>query len=125
MNVYHKNLNIQKWAKYKFPQQILMIANEINRAKNCCLKNDFNGVKRAYERALELVWLTLECTGERNRRKELLRWKEVLLSEYITEKKSCERSISILKILLLLTPETAVQIRYLISTPCDNRDETF
>ena len=102
-----------------------MIANEINRAKHCCLKSDFNGVKRAYERALELVWLTLECTGERNRRKELLRWKEVLLSEYITDKKSCERTISILKILLLLTPETAVQIRYLISTPCDNRDKTF
>ncbi len=114
MNMLHKTLNIQKWIKFNFSQQILMIANEINRANNCCLNSDIRGVKRAYERALELLWLTIECTGEKNRRKELLRWKEVLLTEYIEENISCERNLIIMKNLLFFTPETARQIKYLI-----------
>lgn len=71
----HRNLESAKWRKFSVKQRELMIANELNRAKNC------------YERALELLDLTVEITKSASRLKEYLRLREMVGKLYI-EKKS-------------------------------------
>ncbi|MFA6924289.1 MAG: hypothetical protein WC223_08555 [Bacteroidales bacterium] len=57
--IYHKNLTVEKWSVYSKAQQILMIANELNRAKNMPEKNKINETNLCYERAFELIDLTV------------------------------------------------------------------
>ena len=73
----------EKWIKYTKEQQILMIANEINRAKNAILNNYNEDAKCCYERALELIVLTIDDLKWRNNLKEIIRCKEVVASLYI------------------------------------------
>ena len=73
----------EKWIKYTKEQQILMIANEINRAKNAILKNYYEDAKCCYERALELLVLTIDDFKWRNNLKEIIRCKEFVATLYI------------------------------------------
>jgi hypothetical protein len=98
---YHKTLTEQKWASFPFYKQILMIANELNRANYWIKNNDVSEVKLCYERALELVYLTITTLNERRRLKELLRFKEILASFYIKPKISYKENNDLLKLLLL------------------------
>lgn len=63
-----------------------MIANELNRAKNWIEKNDLEEVKNCYERALELLDLTVEITRNKNRLKEYLRLREMMGKLYLEKK---------------------------------------
>ncbi|GAG41810.1 unnamed protein product [marine sediment metagenome] len=63
-----------------------MIANELNRAKNWIKKNDLEEVKNCYERALELLDLTVEITKDKNRLKEYLRLREMMGKLYLEKK---------------------------------------
>jgi len=48
-------------------QQILMIANELNRAQNWIEKPQFNEVNLTYERAMKLMDITIsdnQCNGK-------------------------------------------------------------
>ena len=83
----HRNLESAKWRKFSVKQRELMIANELNRAKNWIEKNDLEEVKNCYERALELLDLTVEITKSASRLKEYLRLREMIGKLYI-EKKS-------------------------------------
>jgi len=74
----HKNLNVDKWSKYSRGQQILMIANEINRAKNSLIKNHSEDALSCYERALDLIDITLQDSKWKNKLKELLRCREFI-----------------------------------------------
>ena len=56
---HHKTLTKEKWSRFPFYKQIIMIANEINRAKNWIIKGDIDEVKNCYEKALELIDLTV------------------------------------------------------------------
>lgn len=64
-----------------------MIANELNRAKNWIEKNDLEEVNNCYERALELLDLTVEITKSGNRLREYLRLRE-MIGKLCIEKKS-------------------------------------
>ena len=67
-------------------QRELMIANELNRAKNWIEKKDLGEVKNCYERALELLDLTIAITKNRSRLKEYLRLREMMGKFYIEKK---------------------------------------
>ena len=67
-------------------QRELMIANELNRAKTWIKKRDFEEVKNCYERALELMDLTIATVRSRNRLKEYLRLREMMRKFYIEKK---------------------------------------
>ncbi len=82
----HKNLESAKWQKFSMKQRELMIANELNRAKNWIEKNDLQEVNNCYERALELLDLTVEITKSGNRLKEYLRLREMMGKLYIEKK---------------------------------------
>ena len=84
----HRNLSPERWMALPKQQQVLMIANELNRAGNWIEKNSPNEVNACYERALELC----DLTGEDNRwrssaRRELRRLREQLAEHYISTQK--------------------------------------
>lgn len=78
----HTHLTPEKWSSFSRDQQILMIANELNRAKNWGEKKDFNKVSSCYERALELIDLTVDCSTNTTFTRELLRYRELLAMIY-------------------------------------------
>jgi len=82
----HKTLTPDRWQKFSLKQRELMIANELNRAKNWIEKKDLEEVKNCYERALELLDLTIEITKDKNRLKEYLRLREMTGRLYIEKK---------------------------------------
>jgi hypothetical protein len=102
----HKNLNLEKWSCYSKGQQILMIANELNRAGNWIEKHQNFEVNQCYERAFELIDLTVEDTKWKNGLKELLRFREVLATLYIQENKDDAMNKKVYDVLLTLSSES-------------------
>jgi len=86
---FHKNLNEEKWFSHSYSQQVLMIANELNRAKNFIFSKKFSEVNSCYERAFELVDLTsADPKWSDNRLRELRRFRELLAQQYMSENKN-------------------------------------
>ena len=79
---HHKNLSA-RWHKFPRHKQLLMIANELNRAKNLMQRGDYDEVLMAFERAFELLDLLIDATQARLMRYELLRFREVLAQSYL------------------------------------------
>ncbi|MCK4257133.1 hypothetical protein KAX35_09610 [candidate division WOR-3 bacterium] len=98
----HKNLGIEKWSTFNRGKQLLMIANEINRAKNWMQKCDSEEVMNSYNRAFELLDLTISVINEEHMLRELLRFREILGFQYISEKKDLEINAKLLKVLISL-----------------------
>ncbi len=82
----HKTLTPNKWQKFSIKQRELMIANELNRAKNWIEKKDPEEVNNCYERALELLDLTVEITKSGNRLREYLRLREMMAKFYFEKR---------------------------------------
>jgi len=101
----HRNLSLEKWMGLPSQQQVLMIANELNRAGNWIEKNAQNEVNACYERALELCDLTGEDSRWRiNARRELRRFREQLAEQYILPKKDYGYNYKLYRALLQLDP---------------------
>ena len=78
MNKLHKTLTQEQWNKISKKDQILNIAAELSRASEWLKEKDFETVKDCYERAFQLVDLTLNGDKWQDRRRELARFREVL-----------------------------------------------
>ena len=102
----HKNLGIEKWSTFNRGKQLLMIANEINRAKNWMQKGDSEEVMNSYNRAFELLDLTISDINEEHMLRELLRFREIVGFQYISEKKDLEINAKLLKVLISLNKES-------------------
>ncbi len=93
----HKNLTPEKWKKFPFYKQILMIGTELKRADSAYKINDIEEVKESYARALELIFLTIEVLEDKRKLKELLRFKECVQKLYLNpDKKENERLFNVL-----------------------------
>ena len=90
----HKNITLEKWSGFAKGQQILMIANEINRVKNILEKNNSDDIRSSYERALDLVDITIQDRKWKDHLKELLRCREFIGMLY------CERNFDLNNLLL-------------------------
>ena len=82
--IYHKNLS-SRWYKFPRSQQILAIASELHRAGNLLTEKDNAEAKNAYERAFELLDLTISGSCTMLERYELLRFREMLGHLYFNE----------------------------------------
>jgi hypothetical protein len=84
MSRWHKTLTQEKWSKFSLQEQLLMIGTEILRAKNWLNRSDFPLVLECYERALELIDLTVG-NGHLNseQRKQLLPLREAIGFLYV------------------------------------------
>lgn len=103
---HHKTLTEEKWSQFPFYKQIIMIANEINRAKNWIVKGDSEEVRICYEKALELIDLTVAVLVDRKVLREFLRFREVLAYEYISNKKNAETNKKLFFVLLSLNKDS-------------------
>jgi hypothetical protein len=110
----HASLSAAHWLAFTRDQQLLMIANEMNRASRLLAPEDRASFRRCYERVLRLVDLTVEVNGARALRRELLRWRELAAELFLSPAPTAEQHGSLLRALLLLTPATARQIPYLL-----------
>ena len=54
----HGALSEQRWSAFTLDQQVLMIANEMNRARKLMGPDDRTHLQNCYERVLRLVDLT-------------------------------------------------------------------
>ena len=91
--IYHKNMTVEKWLVYTGYQQLLMIANELNRAQNALGKDDAENAVHAWERAFELTDLTVEDKKNGRWLKELLRFREMLGEVFVTLDADLNRSL--------------------------------
>lgn len=84
MSKWHKTLTQDKWADFSLRDQILMIASEILRAKNWLKHQDIEITCDCYERALELIDLTVSDKRlNLEQRKRLLQIREAVGFSYI------------------------------------------
>ena len=81
--VWHKTLTPERWGQFKINQQVLMIANETNRANHWAEKNDKKLALNSLERALELLDLTVADRRWQGRQLPLLRLREKIAQNYI------------------------------------------
>lgn len=110
MTTQHAGLSVERWAAFDLDRQILMIGNEMNRASRHVEKHEIDSLRRAYERVLRLVDLTVETRPRRGLRRELLRWRDLIAALYVAPEPSSAAHRQAFRSLLQLTPTSARQI---------------
>ncbi len=108
----HKNLSLEKWSRYPKAQQVVMIANELNRAKNWIDKESVAEVNKCYERALELTDLTTaDSKWQGHARREMRRFREALAALYLDPGKDADLNTRLYRQLLQTVPEAWNMLR--------------
>lgn len=110
----HAELSGERWAHFGLDRQLLMIANEMNRATQLMSPDDERSRRLAYERVLRLADLTVEVNARRSLRRELLRWRDLVAELYISSTADPSAHRSALRALLQLTPTTHAQLQYVL-----------
>lgn len=85
MEIQHKNLAAGRWGELSFFEQMANVGSEVERALKWREKNNPEYSRMAFERALELLDLTIEDQKNSTRLKELLRLREVLADYFAFE----------------------------------------
>lgn len=110
----HASLSPERWSTFSLDQQILMIGNEMNRAKRLIDLRDLSGLRLAYERVLRLVDLTVEVQQRSTLRRELLRWRDLIAELYVHPDPDPAEHRAAFRTLLLFTPVAAEQIPFVL-----------
>ncbi len=79
MNFQHQELAAGRWFELSFFEQMANIGSEVERSIKWKNKDNADYSWKAMERALELIYLTVEDPKNRYRLKEILRMKEILI----------------------------------------------
>ena len=109
----HRELSVERWSGFTLDEQILMIANEMNRASSLLRSGDIVRTKSCYERVLQLTDLTVRVQTKSTLRGELLRWRDLIAQLYVEETARVHEHRQAFRCLLYFTPEAARQIPYL------------
>ena len=112
----HAGLSLERWRSFTLDQQLLMIANEMNRASKLMESADAARLKSAYERALRLADLTIEAQPRRALRRELLRWRDLVAGLYIAPASDAAAHGAAMRCLLQFSPTTYSQLAH-VSIP--------
>jgi hypothetical protein len=110
----HAGLGAEKWARFDLDEQILMIANEMNRASRLFRPEDLPSLRRSYERVLRLVDLTVATRPRRGLRRELLRWRDLVAALYISPEPEQSAHRQAFRCLLQFTPAASKQIPHVL-----------
>ena len=108
----HTGLTPERFARFSRGQQLMAIANEMNRASELFAPEDLARLGKAYERVLALVDLTVEVNDDRSLRRELLRWRGLVAEQYVAEAPDAAAHGRAFRALLQLHPETWRQLPY-------------
>ncbi len=110
MAAQHGSLTEGRWSKFTLDQQILMIANEMNRARKLMAPDDRARLENCYERVLRLVDLTVRVHSRPGLWKEILRWRDLIAGLYIAPESSLEEHDRAFRCLLTFTPAAYQQL---------------
>jgi hypothetical protein len=102
---FHKTLTLEKWSGFPMFKRILMIGSELQRAKNLIVKNDTDETNRCFERAFELIDMTIESTDKKSLRMELLRFRDLLAEQYTKKVKDKTAIENLFGVLLTLNSD--------------------
>jgi hypothetical protein len=96
MTVQHRELASGRWNELSLVEQLGNIGSEVERALKWKKKNNPDYCMRAFERALELLDLTLACPAHRHRLREIARTREILVDFFYGENQfaTTEKSLS-------------------------------
>lgn len=83
MSYQHKDLASGRWGQLSFLEQMANIGSEIERALNWQAKANIAYSQKAFERALELLDLTLDSVTSPARFKELARLREAIADYFV------------------------------------------
>ena len=79
MNIYHKQLASGRWNELSFFDQMANVGSEVERAIKWKDKASVERARLAFERALELIDLTISDSKNLKRLRELTRAREALV----------------------------------------------
>ena len=113
----HSGLSLERWCRFTEAQRILMIGNEMQRARSCFETSERESLQRCYERVLRLTDLTASATKRDGLRRELLRWRDLVAELFLASAADREVHDRTFRQLLLLSPEAAKQIPLLGLVP--------
>lgn len=82
MNVQHTQLAEGRWFQMPFLEQMANIGSEVERAFNWKARNNAVYCQKAFERALELLDLSLDDSRNRTRFRELARVREAMVDYF-------------------------------------------
>jgi hypothetical protein len=108
----HAGLTLERWTRFDFGRQVLMIANEMHRATKLIAAADRERRRGSLERVYALVDLTVAANSSTSRRRELLRWREQLGLAYLAQDATPSLDRALLRALLQLDPGAAGQIPF-------------
>ena len=83
MNYQHKGLAAGRWQQLTFIEQMANIGSEVERALNWKVKGNNQHCENAFDRALELIDLTLDGLESYPRLKEITRVREALVDYFM------------------------------------------
>jgi len=92
--IVHKQLASGRWFQLSLMEQLANIGSDIERTIHWKNAGDFDYSTKAFERALELLDLTIRDPKNKKRLKEILRVREVLIDHFVfnNEYKSTDES---------------------------------
>ncbi len=113
----HASLSLERWASFTLDQQLLMIGNEMNRARKLMNPADRERLRHAYERVLALTDLTIQIHARRALRRELLRWRDLVAQLYVEAEGHPAAHGAAFRALLRLSPQASRQIPHVLGSP--------
>lgn len=108
----HAGLSLERWAQFDYARQILMISNELHRAGKLGGETDRERRRAALERVLALTDLTIAAQTAAGRRRELLRWRDLVAEIYLQPTTDGRRQRDLMRALLRLSPAASAQIPF-------------
>jgi hypothetical protein len=106
----HAGLTEERWSQFTLDQQVLMIANEMNRARKLMAPSDRQSLGNCYERVLRLVDLTVRVHRRPTLWREILRWRDLIAELYIAPVSDLRRHDRAFRCLLGFTPVAYQQL---------------
>ncbi|MGH7741831.1 MAG: hypothetical protein ACRENS_07405 [Candidatus Eiseniibacteriota bacterium] len=109
----HAALTPERWSRFTTDQQLLMIANEMNRTSKLLGPNDEALRRSGYERTLRLVELSIVVAARPALRRELSLWRDLVAQLYIAPASDAASHGAALRCLLQFSPATYSQLAHL------------
>lgn len=103
----HAGLTAERWATFTLDQQLLMIANEMNRAGKLFGAADRARLTGSYERVLRLADLTASMPHRPALRRELLRWRDLVAALYVSVEPREQEHRAVFRTLMTFTRGTS------------------
>jgi hypothetical protein len=93
MNPKHEELSSSRWAEMPLAEQMANIGSEVSRALNWQKKGKKDLSQRAFNRALELIDMTISPLRKYSKLKELFRVREALVDFFCGVNQFCSSEL--------------------------------